>query len=299
MALFLLAGCKEEAVRQEFSEPVYSAQYRQASTTVIVSLSATNIASSGQIRMMIDVHAPEGSDVVVPELGGLVVPFSVGDGYSEPVQFLPNGKLLHRRVWILLPGLPGETVFQPVEIQVGSDAVKTKAVNVSVSSLLPAGIEKPEIKDIVAPVELLPEEKKRQQIKYILLAFSGSVAFLALVLHWMSRPKRRVVLAPDEAALQALGTLPEDALARIDETRRILIEYLERQFEIRTAGKTTGEIIRNIPKYPLLGRRIRLVNELTTNDLIRFSNRIPERYTEEFADYVRWFVEETTEALCE
>lgn len=297
----LLAGCREEAVRREAAtaEPAYSRQYRQAAATVIVSLSSTNIPTAGKIRLMVDVHAPPGAEVMVPEAGSAVDPFRVSDGYAEPVQYLPNGKHLHRRVWTLIPALPGDTVFQPLEIQAGTETIKTLPVTVGVTSLLPNDVEAYEIKDIAAPIEMLPEEKKRQQLKFFLLGFSATMAIAAWLVSIVRRPKKIAVLPPPEAALRALDSLPDDALSCIDETRRILLEYLEDQFQVPTAGKTTGEIIRNIPKYPLLGRRIKLVDVLTTNDLVRFSNRIPEGYVDDFVGYVRSFVEESSEALCD
>ncbi|WP_372807120.1 hypothetical protein, partial [Pontiella sp.] len=112
-------------------------------------------------------------------------------------------------------------------------------------------------------------------------------------------PRKTQELSPQEAARQALDRLPEDELARIDEARRILLEFLDRQLKIPTAGKTTGEIIRNIPKYPLLGRRVTLVDKLTANDLVRFSNRIPDGYADSLVEYVRGFVEETMEEPCD
>jgi hypothetical protein len=296
-----LCGCREESVRQggASAEPVYTKQYRQAAETVIVSLSETNVLTSGQIRMVLDVHAPEGEEVVFPEIAGAIAPFTVEESYTEPVRFLPNGKHLHRQVWTLDPGLPGQTQFQSLEIRAGTETVKTDPVALSVRSLLPANLDKPEIRDIAAPAERLPEEKARLRLRYILLGFSGMMALLALVAHWVRRPKKTQELSPEEAALQALDQLPEKDLARINETRRILLDYLDRQFQIQTAGKTTGEIIRNIPKYPLLGRRNTLVDKLTTNDLVRFSNRIPEGYADHLVGYVRGFVEETMEVPCD
>jgi hypothetical protein len=299
VALLLLCGCKDEHKRRLAAEPVYSKQYRAATSIAIVTLSETNIPTSGKIQLVVDVHAPAGDEVEFPEIADLVAPFSVAEGYAEPVQYLPNGQQLHRRAWTLVPGLPGETLFQPLEIQAGKENIETDPIKIAVTSRLPADVDAYEIKDIAKPVLLLPEDTKRQRLKYFLLAFSGCTALIALAAHWRRRPKRIEVVPPDTAAFRALENLPEDALSRIDETRRILLEYLDQQFNIPTAGKTTGEIIRVIPKYPLLGRRITLVDFLTTNDLIRFSGRIPEGYPEEAVDYVREFVKETTEALCD
>lgn len=298
--LLLFCGCKDETIRSAAtSEPVYSRQYRQASATVIVSLSETNIPTSGKIRLMIDVHAPVDAEVAIPEIGTFTEPFTVVEGYAEPVQLLPNGKQLHRRVWTLVPGLPGATDFQALEIGAGPESVETEPIAVSVSSLLPRDVESREIKDLAAPAALLPEQKKRQRVNYILFAVAASMAIAAGLVSLLRRPKKAIIVPPDTAALQALENLPDGAAFRVDATRRILLEYLERQFHIPTAGKTTGEIIRTIPGYPLLGRRIVLANFLTASDLVRFSNRIPEGYAEGAVEYVRGFVKETTEALCD
>ncbi|WP_372808753.1 hypothetical protein [Pontiella sp.] len=296
-----LCGCREKSVRQSGAgaEPVYTKQYRQAAETVIVSLSETNLSTSGRIRLTIDVHAPEGEDVVIPEIEDAIAPFTVEESHTEPVRFLPNGKHLHRRVWTLDPGLPGQTQFQALEILAGPETLKTDPVAVTVSSLLPENLETPEIRDIAAPIEWLPEEQARLRIRYILLAVSGLIALSVLVARMVRRPRKTQELSPQEAARQALDRLPEDELARIDEARRILLEFLDRQFQIPTAGKTTGEIIRTIPKYPLLGRRVTLVDKLTANDLVRFSNRIPEGYADSLVEYVRGFVEETMEVPCD
>jgi hypothetical protein len=297
----LLSGCNKEAGQSAVAaEPKLSQQYRQGPVTVIVSASETNIPTSGKIQLMVDVHAPADTEVIFPEIGNLIEPFSIADGYAEPAQTLPNGKQLHRRVWILVPGLAGKAVFQSLEVQAGTRSIKTKPIAVAVESLLPQGLETLEIRDIQLPATLLPEQKKQQQRWIFVLSGLSAVIFLTLIIKLIRRPKKIIVIPPYEIAIQALENLPEDPLARLQELRSILLAVVEAAFNIPTIGKTTAEIIPAIPKFPLLGRRGPLVDFLENSDLIRFSNRMPDGYVESAEEYVRRFTDEMKkEGLCD
>jgi hypothetical protein len=270
---------------------VLSQQVRQESITVIVSVSETNIATTGQVQLILDVQAPPGTDVVFPEVGSFVEPFMVSGSWSEPLQTLPNGKILHRGVWLLVPSLPGEVVFQPLEILAGSAAIRTEPIPVFVRSILPEGLDAFEIKDIAAPAALLPEQKQAQQLWLILLGLVVAAALIILAIRLARRPKMIIVLSPHEEAFQALETLPEEAMPRLQAITRILLQYIARRFNVPVAGKTTGEILPLIPRYPLFGRRIKLVEFLQASEQIRFSNRIPDGFCEQSEQYVRRFVE--------
>ena len=262
---------------------------------VIVSLSETNIPTYGSIQFILDVHAPPKSKVVFPELESLVKPFTVSGGYTEPPQALPNGKQRHRRTWMLIPALPGETVFQSLEIHAGAATLLTEPIAVSVSSLLPPGLDIFEIKDIAAPAPLLPEQAKRRQLWKILFSAAMILAFLVLLIRRMRKSVPIPVLPPHETAFQALERLPEDPLEKIQSLTEILVAYIGRRFRLPTAGKTIPEIIPFLPKKILLGRRYKLEKYLKTSEQARFSNRIPDGFADEFGQYVRAFVKETTE----
>ena len=294
--LLLLAGCAKEAEKTvRVSEPVLSQQYRKKSATAIVSLSATNIPTSGKILLMLDVHAPETAEVVFPELGNLIEPFTVSDGYTEPVQTLPNGKLLHRRVWALVPRLPGTTVFHPLEITAGTATIITQPIAVSVRSLLPSGIEAFEIMDIAAPADLLPEQQKQRELRLLIAALAGGAVLLIVLVKFCRRTQHEIIIPPHEAALQALESLPEDPLERTQELNRIVVEYVGRRFNLPVEGKTTKEILPLLPHYPLLGRRLVLNRFLKESELFRFSNRIPAGFAAESEAFIRGFVESTKE----
>ncbi len=300
-ALFLLSGCsKEPYPTPPSSDPVHSQQYRQGSTLVVVSLSETNILSSGSIQLMLDVHAPAGNEVVFPEVGISVAPFAISDGYTEPPQTLPNGKQRHRRVWTLVPALPGKTIFQALEIHAGTATLLTEPIAVAVSSLLPPGLDVFEIKDIADPAPLLPEQAKRRQLWKILFAAAMGVVLPILLIRRMRKPVPIPVLPPHEAAFRSLEKLPEDPLEKIQSLTEILVAYIGGRFRLPTAGKTIPEIIPSLPKKTLLGRRYKLEKYLETSEQVRFSNRIPDGFADEFRQYVYEFVKEMTkEAACD
>ncbi len=300
IALTLLSGCsKERAPLPPSSEPVLSQQYRQGSTTVIVSLSETNITSSGSIQLTIDVHAPAPREIIFPEVGSAVESFIISDGYTEPAQTLPNGKQRHRRIWILVPALPGETVFQPLKIQAGTVTIQTKPIVISVTSLLPAGLTKFEIKDIAAPIPLRPEQAKQQRRWKMILAAAAGALLLLITLHHARKPKLIPSLSPREAAHQALATLPKEPLEKTQALSEILVAYLGGRFKLATSGKTISEILPLLPKKHLLGRREKLEHYLLTGEQIRFSNHIPDGFPDDFEHYLHNFIQETTpEAPC-
>lgn len=292
------SGCSKKTgpVEAPAAEPVYSRQYRQESVTVIVSCSETNIPSSGTIRFEIDIHAPPDAAAEVPETEDLVQGFLVADHYAEPAQMLPNGKLLHRHVWQLVPTLPGTNLFRSVEIRAGGSAVATEPFPVVVRSLLPANLATLEIRDLAEPAELLPEEEQQRQRWRLLAATAVVLALLAWKIRRKRRPKPVALLAPHEAAWLALDNLPEEPLPRIQALTQILLAFIEGRFGLPTAGRTIPEILPGLPKDLLLGRRAPLERILIESEEVRFSNKVPPGFAEQLEAYVRAFVEEKKEA---
>lgn len=298
--LLLLSGCSKEAPGWAVSpEPVLSRQYRQGSVTVIVAASETNILTAGKIELMIDVHAPPAAEVVFPDVAYCVEPFSVADGYSEPIQLLQNGKHHHRRVWTLLPSLPGEVIFQSLEISAGSVSVKTEPIKVLVTSLLPQDLDSFEIKDIAEPVALLPEEKQKQTLWLILSVTAVVIAIATLIIKRICRPKRIIAPAPHETAFRALENLPDNELEKIHALTEILLAFIGGRFTLPTSARTVNEILPLLPQAIPPERNKRLEKFLLDSEQIRFSNKVPAGFTGEFERYVCSFVEEMKEAPCD
>jgi len=299
MLLFLLCGCAKEDPEQSIaSEPVLSRQYRSGSVTVILSVSETNITSSGKIQLMLDVQAPPGADVVFPEAGIVPEAFSISGSYSEPQQTLGNGKTLHRRVWTLVPELPGEVVFQPLAILAGNQTIQTAPLSIQVRSILPPELDTFEIKDIAAPAALLPEQERKQRIGWIALGLAIAAAGVAILIRRSRKAKHIITIPPHETALQAFENLPDEPIARIHELNHILREYIENRFNLPMIGKTTAEILPIIGDTEFRGLTPRLKEFLVGGEGIRFSNRMTEGFTEEAEQFVREFVESTREDPC-
>lgn len=282
-------GCSERTAETEsYSEPAYSKQYRGESLTVIVSLSETNIPSSGKITAMLEVHTPDGVEPAVPSIGSLIDPFTPADGYREPAQHLPNGRILHRLVWVLIPALPGETVFQPITIQAGAEQLQTEPIPVRVTSLIPAGTQEPDFRDIAGPIELLPEQQQKRRSLYTV---AGSLLILLLIpflILLFRKPKTEPCARPHEEALDALEQLPEDPVERIHECSRIFRVYHQAQFGMPMAGKTAVELSAVLEDAEM-------IRFLEQADAVRFSNRVPVGFAEEAEQFVRQYVEKTME----
>lgn len=290
IAALLLLGCSEKTVEtSSFSEPAYSKQYRDDSLTVIVSLSETNIPSSGKITAMIDVHVPDGIEPTVPSMGNFIDPFSVGDGYTEPIQTLPNGKKLHRRVWVLLPSLPGKTVFQPLEISAGGETIKTEPISIGVSTLIPEGTEELAIRDIAAPIELLPAQEKKRRSMYTVVGVLLALGLIPFIIYLVRKPKIETVILPHEAASQSLKNLPGDSIERIHELNHIFRTYHQARFRFPMIGKTVVEL-------SVVLDDTEIISFLERCDDIRFSNKVPEGFVAEAEQFVRSYIEKTMEA---
>jgi hypothetical protein len=296
----LFSGCSQKAAESaSFSDPAYTRQYRQESATVIVSLSETNITTAGKILLMLDVHAPAELETAVPEISDATEPFAVDDRYSEPVQILPNGKQLHRHVWILVPGLPGAYRFQPLEIKVGSMCIRTAPVHVGVASLLPADIDGFEIRDITAPVTMLPEETRLHWLGLVLGGTALSIIVLAMSIRLVRRPEQMIPPSPSEEAFLALDQLPADERSRVQALTGILLAFIERRLQLGTTGKTLNEIIPSLSEELLPNRKEPLIQLLRASEQIRFSNQVPCGFDAELEAFIRSFIEELEEVACD
>jgi len=288
-ALLVLAGCSEKQSEPlALSEPAYSKQYRNQALTTVVSLSETNISTAGKIILMLEVHTPDGVEPDFPTLGNIIEPFSVADGYSEPIQTLPNGKSLHRKVWILVPGLPGVSVFQSLEISADRDQIKTDPISVTVTSLLPPGTDELEIRDIAEPIELLPEQQKKRRLFYTVIGIILLLGLIPYILILLRKPKIEPRRLPHEAAFQSLENLPEDPVQRIHELNRIFRTYHEVRFGVPMIGKTAVEL-------SVILEDTEMIQFLETCDDLRFSNKVPDDFVAEAEQFVRSTIEKTKE----
>ncbi len=297
-SLLLLTGClpEKKSPSASFVEPVYSQQYRKGAITARVTLSETHIPTAGKIQLTIEVHGPADLEVTLPNLAAQIAPFTLVHRNLEPVvRSLPNGRFLYRWEWTLVPALPGTISFQPLEILAGATTIEIPPLTIHVVSLLPEGLEHLEIKDITAPLELLPEEAQRKQFGQIAAAILGVLILFLLLRVLIRRSKRIAQHSPHENAVQALENLSTDPLEKIQQLNEILLAFIEESFQIPLAGKTLKEVIQALPKKVFLGRRQPLEEYLSANEHARFSQRISTDFPKNFEAFVRQFISETPE----
>lgn len=291
LCLVLLAGCSKKPETTPYStEPVLTQQFRQESVTVLFTVSETNISTSGKIQLMLDVHTPQNMAVTLPSLKDETEPFSIGNSYTEPLQTLPNGKLLHRQVWELLPPVPGDYSLQPIEVTANGFSLHTKAVSVHVASILPEGADAFEIKDIAPAIVLMPEQQKMQH-RFIAAAIAA--LFITAIALSVKQRKRKAepVEPPYITALRELDQLPVELIPRLDGLDLILRNFIAAKFALPAQVKTTAELFPLLPKEILLGRREKLEAFLTQSEQARFSNKITAEFTEAFELYIREFID--------
>lgn len=287
--ILLIIGCSEKtAPTDSYSEPAYSKQYRADALTAIISLSETNITSAEKIVFMLEVHTPNNEEPAFPNLGSLIDSFTISDGYTEPQQTLPNGKLLHRRVWTLVPALPGNYTFQPLEISAAQNSIKTEPIRIEVQSLIPEGTNELEIRDIAEPIELLPAQQQKRRSIYMVFGAVLVLSTLGALFYVLRKPRPEIIILSHEAAFQALENLPDHPVERIHELNRIFRAYHETRFGIPMVGKTAAEL------GPVLDDT-QMIRFLENCDTVRFSNQVPDGFAQEAEQYVRNHIETTRE----
>ena len=287
-----LSGCSEDPDHQiTASEPVLTQQVRQDSITVIISVSETNTATTGKVQLMLDVHTPDDTVVVFPDIGPLVEPFSIAGSYTEPQQTLSNGKVLHRIVWQLVPHLPGKVVFKPLEVSAGATTITTDPIAISVRSILPEGLEDFSIKDIAASATLLPEQEQKKRLGLILSGLAIATSLIIAGTRFNRKSKPVVAVPPHESAFRSLEKLLTDNLEPIpyiQEINHILRSYMNGRFNIPALESTSREIA-SMLDHP------ELAQFLSDCDHIKFAHAVPAGFTDTALEFVRSYIEDTKE----
>ena len=208
--LLLLVGCTGEGdIENAQAKPAYSKQFRSGAATVILSISETNIAASGQLHFLLEVHAPPETEIVYPDMASLLESLSILDAYTEPVQTLPNRKKLHRRAWILAPTRSGASRIQPLAIGVGMDSLQTDEIRIEVESMLPPDLDSLAIRDIAPSFEKLPEQERKRRVWAIALLLCLGLPALFFLIKKTTAGKTAPPPCPHDSALAALGNLTE------------------------------------------------------------------------------------------
>jgi hypothetical protein len=186
----------------------------------------------------------------------------------------------------------------------GSDAVqeiRTDPVPITVTSVVPEGVDYTEPKDIAPPMSL----PQPGWPLWVWAAIGVAAGLLAAALTWRGRRRAAVAARPQPAHLLALAELDhlQEELRRGARTdtfyvrlSAILRRYLDWRFGLRALMQTTEEFLAALPgaERALATYRPVLGNLLAGFDLVKFARHRPEPSDMEAAlRRVREFVEGT------
>jgi hypothetical protein len=222
-----------------------------------------------------------------------------------------GGVTLLRRYYDLEPEGVGSLIVPPLVVavrdrQVGDDAaqeIRTDPVPVTVTSVVPDGVDYTEPKDIAPPMSL-PQPGWPIELWALLGVVAAAVA--AAVLFWRRRGRRPLALRPQPAHLVALAELDRLQQAEFGDEEgleafyvrlsAILRRYLGWRFGLRALMQTTEEFVAGLPdaERGLAPYRPVLGTLLASFDLVKFARHRPQRGdVEEALRRVREFIERT------
>jgi hypothetical protein len=265
------------------------------------------LAIDGRIRLSVQLEVPPGRLAALPDLSDQFGPFAVVV-QSPAESSSAGGTTLLRRYYDLEPEGVGNLTIPPLVVavrdrQVGDGAareIRTDPVPITVTSVVPEGVDYTEPKDIAPPMSL-PQPAWPLELWALLGAVAAAIA--AAVLFWRRRGRRAVAAPPQLVALAELDRLQQAGLG--DQERleafyvrlsAILRRYLGWRFGLRALMQTTEELVAGLPGaeralapyHPILGTL------LASFDLVKFARHRPQRSdVEEALRRVREFIERT------
>jgi hypothetical protein len=249
------------------------------------------VAIDGRIRLTLELAVPADRLAALPDLPDHLGRFAVAT-QSSAESSSKGGGLRLRRFYELEPEGVGDLIVPELVVAVrdrraGSDAVqeiRTDPVPITVTSVVPDGVDYTEPKDIAPPMSL-PQPGWRL---WVWAAIGVAAGLLAAALTWRGRRLTAIAARPQPAHLVALAELDHlreelEGGARADtfyvRLSAILRRYLGWRFGLRALMQTTEEFLAGLsgaeralaPYRPVLG------NLLASFDLVKFARHRPER----------------------
>lgn len=304
LAVALTAGCSSQddtAAQQTFAvEKPYAANDLE----VKLRLSNTEITASDRIVLQLEATAPEGQPVIFPEFKeNKLGEFQIAASRRSTPRLVDQGRVQLTQTYELEPFLPGDYAIPAIEIKHAADALSTEEIAVKVSSVLPADVPDPDIKEIAPPLDL----GGTPPWVYALVAV-GVLALAAAAYYFWRRRRREVeaaipVIPPHELAFEDLDKLlAEDLIAKGQiklfylRLSNILRRYIEGRFGLHAPERTTEEFLEDLragtdfsSEQKSLLRRF-----LLHCDLVKFAKHQPTRDEVDLAvGSCRTFIDET------
>ena len=308
LAMLLCISCRKQegkgqeakAAEESFDPAPYSRSFETGPLKITLSLDKTHLRLDEEIRLELEVLAPEEYSVELPKLESGLQQFR-----WEPVALstpeLQEGNLLHYSRKILLEPLlimektsvkPMEVLFTCADKSGGEPkrySLETEEVEVNVE--MPSEEYWNNLTVETALSEKPFEHLESKLVWWPYAAAGGVVLAIALALLLLRRRRVKAVEAPPpvppvEIALEELRRLVEarlveqgDFMGFYNAIQGILRRYIEARFDIHAPERTTEEFLDELRgTRSAIGKHQKLLESFLRHcDLVRFAKHTPEK----------------------
>jgi hypothetical protein len=239
------------------------------------------------IRLVVEVDAPQGTRVQLPEFAENLGDFEVQN--TESTKDLPTADAPNTRRWTVETNLEtintGELTVPAIDVHYTTDAksstfktLQTKPITIRITSVLEDRADPTKFRDIKETVDVaVPQLHSYAWVKWAAIGVGSTItlALLALV-----AVKRRRGPSPAAWALAAIADLeklpitnPAEAEAAYNEVVDVLREFFELEFNMPTLSRTTREFLAEATKIVRLDQTAheRLTALASIADEIKFA----------------------------
>jgi hypothetical protein len=297
LALIAAAAAGSPGAGAQSDRPGIVQEHRLGAVRLTLEAEPQEVTIDGRVRLTLELAVPADRRAALPDLPDRLGSFAVA-AQSPAESSSEDRGLLLRRHYDLEPEGVGDLVVPELVIAVrersGVSAavqeIRTDPVPITVTSVVPEGVDYTEPKDIAPPMSL-PRPAWPIEAWAVIGVAAGALAALLIWRSWR-RPSRGVRSQPAHlVALAELDRLQAELAGepRIDafyvRLSAILRRYLGWRFGLRALMQTTEEFLAQLPaaERALAPYRPVLANLLGSFDLVKFARHRPERVDMEAA----------------
>jgi hypothetical protein len=277
--------------------------------TLSVSVDKKVAQVADPIQLVVEVEAPQGSRVEMPQLREKLGDFEIRN--SEKIRDIPSIRDANLRSWVLRTTLDtvktGDLVIPSLDVHYAVDAtitafktLRSQPIRIHITSVLEDRADPTKFRDIKDTVDLVVPEQTSHGWMLWITAGVGGAAAVALATVLLARRNRG--LSPAEWAMFQITDLDQlraedsaEAESIYNELVDIIREYFELEFGVPTLSRTTGEFLAQAANTVRLGDtpRKRLASLIAIADDIKFARfGVEERQIRRAVDDAKAFVRE-------
>ena len=267
-------------------------EYRRGPLTFTVKLSKDQITIAERVSLQLEVKVEEGYEVQLPEFGEKLEQFGIVDYVETAPRLVGEDLVVYTKSYELEPFLSGDYEIPPMKVsfwrpeeEEERHEVKSEALTVRVSSLLPEKAAELRIAEIMPPVAF-----PRPPHRWLYGLIAGGVLCGGGLFGYLQWRKRRTspetVVGPPahDVAFAQLEDLIQAQLIEKGEVKlfylrlsNTLRHYIEDRFALRAPELTTEEFLEDLRDSDVLVQSHKdLLKEFLQHcDLVKFAEHMP------------------------